>query len=78
MGMKNAQVATCPQCDKINVLCCSKCGYCADCDNHSFCENEDGGMKDPKIASCPCCGKANVLCCSSCGYCGDDDTHSSC
>jgi hypothetical protein len=33
-------VARCPVCKLDGVLCCSVCGKCGECDNHSFCEDE--------------------------------------
>jgi hypothetical protein len=78
MGMINPKNATCPRCKLTNVLCCSFCGFCANCDTHSFCVEGNGGMKNPIVATCPQCKKTNVLCCTSCGLCGEDDTHDSC
>lgn len=78
MGMMKPKVATCTGCKKTNVLCCTFCGYCADCDTHSFCMAGNGGMKDPLVATCPKCKKTSVLCCTSCGLCGADATHNFC
>lgn len=78
MGMINAKNATCPDCKLTNVLCCSFCGKCSNCDTHSFCTEGSGGMKDAKEATCPQCKMTHVLCCSSCGVCGEDDTHNFC
>ena len=78
MGMINPKNATCPKCKHTNVLCCSFCGLCANCDTHSFCVEENRGMKNPIAATCPECKMTHVLCCTSCGLCGEDATHNSC
>ncbi len=43
MAMRNAKKATCPECDKKDVLVCETCGLCAKCsDNkHADCDKKE-------------------------------------
>lgn len=37
MPLKDPVVATCPECDRSNLLICKACGYCAKCADHTHC-----------------------------------------
>jgi len=43
MAMKNATKATCPECDRNDVLVCKSCGLCAKCseNKHADCDKKE-------------------------------------
>jgi len=40
-ALKEPIKATCPQCGKHDVLVCKNCGFCAKCNNHQHCTDQD-------------------------------------
>ena len=67
---------------ELAVMCCSKCGECAE-QSHVTCTASPAGLIDPISASCSSSECKNntrglsVLICSSCGECGQH-THLNC